>query len=92
MSTSRLEEIIKKGYIKSLLDGTLEIKDLAGININLDMARQSYLQGIFEATKALIEALPPKIDYMAESGVLHGEDNTEVSGGTADWVLKKPCI
>jgi len=55
MSTARKEAIIKKGFIKSLLDGTLELKDLAGINVNLDMARQAYLQGVLETTQELIE-------------------------------------
>lgn len=57
MSTSRTEEIIKKGFLKSLLEGTLEIKDLSGININLDLARQAYLQGIQETTQDLIEVV-----------------------------------
>lgn len=55
MSTARKEKIIKEGWIKSLLEGKLEIKDLAGINIDLDMARQAYLQGVQETTQTLIE-------------------------------------
>lgn len=55
MSTSRKEEIIRKGFLNSLLAGTIEIKDLAGINIDLDIARQAYLQGVQETTQALIE-------------------------------------
>jgi len=55
LSTSRQEEIIRKGFIKSLIEGTLELKDLAGINIDLDIARQAYIQGVQETTQALIE-------------------------------------
>lgn len=57
MSTSRKEEIIRKGFLKSLVDGTLELKDLAGINIDLELARYAYLQGVQETTQELIELM-----------------------------------
>lgn len=57
MSTSRKEEIIKKGFLKSLLDGTLELKDLAGINPDLQIARQAFIQGVQEATQAIMKSV-----------------------------------
>lgn len=70
MSTSRKEEIIKKGFIKSLLDGTIEIKDLAGINIDLDIARQAYLQGVQETTQALIELVKENMAIEAKQDTM----------------------
>ena len=101
MSTARKEEIIKKGFIKSLLEGTLELKDLAGINIDLDMARQAYIQGLQETTQNLIELVKSgmataakqdtiidgigKMYLLTASDAIQLEDNTSHSSGSQTW-------
>jgi len=85
MSTARQEEIIKKGFIKSLLEGTLELKDLAGINIDLDIARQAYIQGVQESNLAV----QGKIYVLTASDTIQLEDlGAEANWGT-DYVKKK---
>lgn len=85
MSTARKEAIIKRGFIKSLLEGTLELKDLAGINIDLDIARQAYLQGVQEA----FLANQGKIYILSPSDKIQIEDLGAESNWGTTYVKKK---
>ena len=85
MSTARKEAIIKKGFIKSLLEGTLELKDLAGINIDLDMARQAYIQGVQESNLAV----QGKIYVLTASDTIQLEDLASESNWGTTYVKKK---